>query len=160
VTITEVNENPPRFVPPWTPELPYYTLMIPERQPPGTYVTTMIVEPNVNIVRFFLTNDSLDEFNIFTDTGRLISPSCCYGDYAFSASTLLVGQQEGHPACKKLSGGMLVIWDGVQTCMWPSRWLCHSLSLAPVNRDWFYLPGFYLLVPAHPGSPRQFPEEQ
>ena len=24
---------------------------------------------------------------------------------AFSALTLLVGQQEGHPACKKLSGG-------------------------------------------------------
>jgi len=26
---------------------------------------------------------------------------------AFSALTMLVGQQEGHPACKKLSGGML-----------------------------------------------------
>ena len=27
------------------------------------------------------------------------------GDSAFSALTLLVGWQEGHPACKKLSGG-------------------------------------------------------
>jgi len=27
---------------------------------------------------------------------------------AFSALTLLVGWQEGHPACKKLSGGVLV----------------------------------------------------
>jgi len=27
--------------------------------------------------------------------------------YVFSALTLLVGRQEGHPACKKLSGGML-----------------------------------------------------
>jgi len=26
---------------------------------------------------------------------------------AFSALTLLVGWQEGHPACKKLSGGVL-----------------------------------------------------
>jgi len=26
---------------------------------------------------------------------------------AFSALTMLVGQQEGHPACKKLSGGVL-----------------------------------------------------
>ena len=26
--------------------------------------------------------------------------------YAFSALTLLVGRQEGHPACKKLSGGV------------------------------------------------------
>jgi len=30
---------------------------------------------------------------------------CC--DIAFSALTLLIGRQEGHPACKKLSGGML-----------------------------------------------------
>jgi len=27
--------------------------------------------------------------------------------HAFSALTLLVGRQEGHPACKKLSGGVL-----------------------------------------------------
>jgi len=33
---------------------------------------------------------------------------------AFSALTLLVGRQEGHPACKKLSGGVLAwlsIWS-------------------------------------------------
>jgi len=39
---------------------------------------------------------------------------------AFSALTLLVGQQEGHPACKKLSGGVLVwlsVWSEVQTCI-------------------------------------------
>ena len=43
--------------------------------------------------------------------------------YAFSALTLLVGQQEGHPACKKLSGGVLAwlaVWSDVQTCIWPS----------------------------------------
>ena len=28
--------------------------------------------------------------------------------YTFSALTLLVGRQEGHPACKKLSGEVLV----------------------------------------------------
>jgi len=28
---------------------------------------------------------------------------------AFSALTLLVGQQEGHPACKKLDVGLLVV---------------------------------------------------
>jgi len=26
---------------------------------------------------------------------------------AFSALTLVIGQQKGHPACKKLSGGVL-----------------------------------------------------
>jgi len=29
------------------------------------------------------------------------------GAIAFSALTLLVGQQEGHPDCKKMSGGVL-----------------------------------------------------
>ena len=44
-------------------------------------------------------------------------------EHAFSALTLLVGWQEGHPACKKLSGGVLVwlsVWSEVQTCIWPS----------------------------------------
>jgi len=47
-----------------------------------------------------------------------------------------VGQQEGHPACKKLTGGVLAwfsVWSEVQTCMWPSWCHCHSLSLAPVK---------------------------
>ena len=44
-------------------------------------------------------------------------------DSAFSALTLLVGRQEGHPACKKLRGGVLVwlsVWSKMQTCKWPS----------------------------------------
>jgi len=59
---------------------------------------------------------------------------------------------------QKLSGGMLAwlsVWGKVQICIWPSWCHCHSLSLAPVNPDWFYLPGFTFLVPAHPGSPAQ-----
>jgi len=43
---------------------------------------------------------------------------------AFSALTLLVGRQEGHPARKKQSGGVLVWWlsvcSEVQTCIQPS----------------------------------------
>jgi len=42
---------------------------------------------------------------------------------AFSALTLLVGRQEGHPACKKLSGELLAwlsVWSEVQTCIWTS----------------------------------------
>jgi len=43
-----------------------------------------------------------------------------YGKNAFSALTLLVGWQEGHPAYKKLSGGVLEwlsVWSEVQTCI-------------------------------------------
>jgi len=42
---------------------------------------------------------------------------------AFSALTLLVGRQEGHPACKKLGGGLLAwlfVWSDVQICICPS----------------------------------------
>ena len=46
-------------------------------------------------------------------------------NFAFSALTLLVERQEGHPVCKKLSGGggvlaWLSVWSQVQTCIWPS----------------------------------------
>jgi len=43
--------------------------------------------------------------------------------HAFSALMLLVGRQEGHPACKQLSGGVLAwlsVWSKVQTCIQPS----------------------------------------
>jgi len=43
--------------------------------------------------------------------------------FAFSALTLLVGRQEGHPACNELSGGVLAwlsVWSEVQTCIRPS----------------------------------------
>jgi len=47
-----------------------------------------------------------------------IYPMC-----AFSALMVLVGRQEGHPACKKQSCGVLAwlsVWSKVQTCIWPS----------------------------------------
>jgi len=55
---------------------------------------------------------------------------------AFRALMLLVGRQEGHPACKKLSGGLLAwlsVWSEVRTCIWPSGCHCHSLSHASVK---------------------------
>jgi len=75
-------------------------------------------------------------------------------DVAFSALTLLVGRQEGHPACKKLSGRLLAwlsVWSEVQTCIWPSWCHCHS----PVSCFSIIHIGFTFLVPAYPGSPEQ-----
>jgi len=68
--------------------------------------------------------------------------------FAFSALTLLVGRQEGHPACKKLSGGVLTrlsVWSEMQTCIWPSWCQCHSLSLASVKSR-LVLPSWYRLT--------------
>ena len=68
--------------------------------------------------------------------------------FAFSALTLLVGWQEGHPACKNLSGGVLAwlsVWSEVQTCIWPSWCHCHPLSLASVKSR-LVLPFWYRLT--------------
>ena len=49
---------------------------------------------------------------------RAVKRVCVY-----SALTLLVGWQEGHPACRNLSGGVLAwlsVWSEMQTCIWPS----------------------------------------
>jgi len=55
--------------------------------------------------------------NIF---GRVWLDICNVLIHAFNALTLLAGQQEGHPACKKLSGGVLAwlsVWSEVHTCI-------------------------------------------
>ena len=67
---------------------------------------------------------------------------------AFSALTLLVGWQEGHPACKKLSGRVLLwlsVWSKVQIWIWPSWCHCYSLSLSSVKSR--------LVLPSGTGSP-------
>jgi len=76
--------------------------------------------------------------------------------YPFSALMLLIGRQEGHPACKKtkkkLSGGLLAwlsVWSEVQICVWPSWCHCHSLSLASVKSR-LVLPFWYRLTQAVP----------
>jgi len=69
---------------------------------------------------------------------------CCY--VAFNALTLWVGQQEGHPACKKLCGGVLAwlsVWSEVQLMPLPLTVSCFSKIQI----------GFTFLVLAYPGSP-------
>jgi len=71
------------------------------------------------------------------------------------ALTLLVGRQEGHPACKKhKSGGMLVwlsVWSEVQTCI-----MAQLMPLPPTVSCFSKIQiGFTILVLAHLGSPGQ-----
>ena len=66
--------------------------------------------------------------------------------------TLLVGQQEGHPACKKLSDA------GVVICLERGADLCTAqLMPLPLTVSCFskIQVGFTFLVLAHPGSPGQ-----
>ena len=71
-----------------------------------------------------------------------------YLGHAFTALTLLVGWQEGHPACKKLSGA------GVVVCMERGSDL-HMAQLMPLPLTVSCFSkiqiGFTFLVPAHKG---------
>ena len=73
---------------------------------------------------------------------------------AFTALTLLVGRQEGHPACKKLSGG----GAGVVICLERGADL-HMAQLMPlpltVSCSSKIQIGFTYLVPAYPACPRK-----
>jgi len=80
--------------------------------------------------------------------------ACCWfrESCAFSALTLLVGRQEGHPACKKLSSGVLV-W--VICLEWGADLHMVQLMPLPLTVSCFskIQIGFTFLVPAHLGSP-------
>jgi len=83
-------------------------------------------------------------FDLVNNKCAGIFSATVYTVVALNALMLLVGQQEGYPACKKLSGGVLVwlsVWSEVQTCIWPSRCHCHSLSLVSVKSRLVYLSG-------------------
>ena len=70
------------------------------------------------------------EFCFFALWGVTVSKS--------GALTLLVGRQEGHPACKKLSGGLLAwlfVWSDVQICICPSH--CFSKMQMALTYDAF-----------------------
>jgi len=77
---------------------------------------------------------------------------CVYVCFAFSALMLLVGRQEGHPACKKLEW-----WDvGMVICLdWGADLHMAQLMPLPLTVSCFseIQIGFTFLIPAHLGSP-------
>ena len=81
--------------------------------------------------------------------------------FAFNALMLLVGRQEGHPTCKKLSCGVLAwlsVWSNVVVCLEQGADL-HMAQLMPLPLTVSCFSkiqiGFPFLVPAHLCSPRK-----
>jgi len=72
--------------------------------------------------------------------------------FAFSALTLLVGRQEGHPARKKLEwwGTGMVICLERDADLHRARLMPLPLTVSCFSKIQI---GFTFLVPAHPGSP-------
>jgi len=67
--------------------------------------------------------------------------------FSLSALTLLVGWQEGHPACEILNGGVLHGYLSSVRCRlaWPSWCHCHPLFVASVKSR-LVLPFWYRLT--------------
>jgi len=74
--------------------------------------------------------------------------------YAFSALTLLVERQEGHPACKKTewwgAGMVISLEQGADLHM--AQLMPLPLTVSSFSKIKI---GFTFLVLAHPGSPRE-----
>jgi len=72
--------------------------------------------------------------------------------YPFSAMMLLVGRQEGHPACKKTEwwGAGMVICLERDADMHTAQLMPLPLTVSCFSKIQI---GFTFLVPAHPGSP-------
>ena len=118
--------------------------MVPVGGVPSPDTITPCATAYINSVNQFLF--TLHVFLLYTILSMHVDPT-----RAFGALTLLVGRQEGHLACRKLSGGVLAwlsVCSEVQTCIWPSWCHCHSLFLASVKSR-LVLP-FYLCGASSP----------
>jgi len=82
------------------------------------------------------------------------NPSLLKELIAFSALTLLVGRQEGHPACKKteLWGAGVVICLELGADLRMAQLMPLPLTVSCFSKIQI---GFTFLVPAYPGSPGQ-----
>ena len=73
MAIVDVNDFPPAFLEPWTPQNPFLSISVPEEQPKGTIVHTFRATDNdSNIDRFRILNPSKNKrpFEIDADTGN------------------------------------------------------------------------------------------
>ena len=85
---------------------------------------------------------------------HLLITHCSHFLFAVSALTLLVGRQEGHPACKKTErwGADVVICLERGADLHIAQLMPLPLTVSCFSKIQI---GFAFLVPAHPGSPGQ-----
>ena len=70
IIVTDVNDLPPYFIQPWTPERPEYTIEVNEELPFDAYVTTMVAaDPDGRIMRYDKADDQGSHFRVHPNTG-------------------------------------------------------------------------------------------
>ena len=93
-------------------------------QPTKVYWVVIQCAWNVfTVENFGVYKSHLPNYQKYASRNTVDCITCNLDAITFSALTLLVGRQEGHPACKKLSGEVLAwlsAWSEVQTCICPA----------------------------------------
>lgn len=69
ITITDVNDSPPMFLPPWTLEKPFYFLELREEQPIGTIVATYNAFDDDSDIASYIIKPESEYFEINIGTG-------------------------------------------------------------------------------------------
>lgn len=70
ITINDVNDSPPQFLPPWTQDKPEYNLELKEEQPVGTIVATYrAIDKDSDIAGYTIFPKS-EYFEINNGTGK------------------------------------------------------------------------------------------
>jgi len=113
--------------------------------------TVLLIKHQVNI-EYQKYSEVVPPLMYTTYRGFLYDYSVMHDAWCFSALTLLVGRQEGHPACKKTErcgAGVVICLERVADL--------HTAQLMPLPLTVSCLSkiqiGFTFLVPAHLGSP-------
>jgi len=101
---------------------------------------------------FHLNHCSLSTWNRKVSTIRTgcVQPNCwcvCFYTIKYRCQLSSYGTPTWVGVCIFLYWLTQVVQDKVML----NSCCCHSLSLAPVNPDWFYIPGFYLSGDSSPG---------
>ena len=99
------------------------------------------------------------EFACWDTLYQCLKLLCAFGAYSFSALTLLVGRQEGHPACEKHEwwGAGMVICLEQDADLHMAQLMPLPLTVSCFSKIQI---GSTFLVPAHLGSPGQMAVKQ
>jgi len=110
-----------------------------------------------NLEELFVSSNRIERIDSLAKCKKVLL--CCkflilfFWAFPFSALTLLVGRQEGHPACKKLGVGLLVVTIWLELCTSYSSSCHHSpppSSIAAIKSGmetiWYRLTQIHLKI--------------
>ncbi|XP_067010919.2 cadherin-87A [Anabrus simplex] len=97
ITIIDVNDYPPMFAKPWTPEFPHYTVEMLEEQPVGTVVGTFVATDQDSKIAGYTLEPESDFFDINNATGTVRTKKRVDYEQVKSLNFTVVAYDSGEP---------------------------------------------------------------